>query len=92
MLNTPNVFDMKAKGVGMQTWNVLLNRRRKSLVGVQWSGSAGWNEDVLSHDMVVLYVDVGGVINTRRDDMVVPRDVCLAVGCLQVCINQKVIA
>ena len=41
---------------------------------------------------MVLYFDVGGVINTRRDDMVVPRDVCLAVGCLQVCIKQKVIA
>lgn len=54
MLNTPSVFDMKAKGVGMQTWNVLLNRRRKSVVGVQWSGSAGWNADVVSHDMVVL--------------------------------------
>jgi len=35
MLKAPSVFDMKAKGVGIQTWNVLLNRRRKSLVGVQ---------------------------------------------------------
>ena len=71
MLRAPSVFEMKAKGVGMQTWNVLLNRRRKSLVGVQWSGSAGWNAVVLSHDMVTLKVETDGVIDTRCGDVFV---------------------
>jgi hypothetical protein len=35
MLRVPSRFDVKAKGVGRQMWNVLLNRKRKSFVGVQ---------------------------------------------------------
>lgn len=53
MLIAPSKLEMKARGVGMHTWNVLLNRRRKSFVGVQWSGKEGEKADASSHDMVV---------------------------------------
>lgn len=33
---------------------MLLNRKRKSFVGVQWSGRLGEKADASSHDMTVL--------------------------------------
>lgn len=53
MLRTPSICDVNAKGVGRQTWNVLLKRRRKSFVGAQWSGRDGVKAKVLSHCMVL---------------------------------------
>lgn len=54
MLRAPSRLDVNARGVGIHTWNVLLNRRRKSFVGVQWSGRVGDRADASSHSMVVL--------------------------------------
>jgi len=53
MLRAPSRFEIKARGVGIHTRNVLLYRSRKSFVGVQCSGRAGEKVDASSHDIVV---------------------------------------
>ena len=55
----PKVFEVKARGVGMQVWNVLLNRRRKSFAGSQCGGNAGSKADSSVHGIV----SAGVVIN-----------------------------
>lgn len=62
---------MNAKGVGMQTWKALLNRKRKSLAGTQCSGRAGWNAEGDSQSIlyVVVFVMSEGRFGRHRLEM-----------------------